>query len=289
MHRPNCRLALAIPALILGAYLLGGCASTKPPTPPADVKETRDTTWAVVPLVVPDTTISGHNRISKHDSLTVGVQEALGDAGQPFRMSENVELYDFYRRVPAKEEEQAFTFELIPAVLDSIRRTSGCRYLLAVQGTSWSKTTGQVVEEIGIAALSGLASGITGVPIYYAPNTPGQGQAVVVDLIDAQADSTIRGGVLRTEANTKLASRSAVVGLLTGRSLTPRSFEVDTSDDVIVYRYEKPDVVGTGFHVDATEAVVERPDGANERLPIHTVKRVKSTTQNRFIFPVEVN
>jgi hypothetical protein len=67
----------------------------------------------------------------------------------------------------------------------------------------------------------------------------------------------------------------------------PQSFEVSTSDDVIVYRYEKSDIVGTGFHVEAMDAVVELRDGTRRHLPIHTVKKVKSTTRNQFIFPVE--
>jgi hypothetical protein len=251
------------------------------------VETARDTTWAVVPLILPDTTISGYNRISKHDSLADGIREALRDAGQSFERQASMDLYEFYRRVPAEENESEFTFKLIPSVLDSLRQASGCRYLLAVQGSSWSKTTGQAAKEIGVAVLSGLVSGITGVPLYYAPNTPGEGQTVVLDLVDTRADSTVSGGVLRTKRGIKPASRSAIVSLLTGRTLMPQSFEVSTSDDVIVYRYEKSDIVGTGFHVEAMDAVVELRDGTRRHLPIHTVKKVKSTTRNQFIFPVE--
>jgi hypothetical protein len=251
------------------------------------VKKARGTTWVVVPLVLPDTTISGYDRISKHDSLAAGVREVLRDAEQPFRVHENMTLYEFYRPVSGTESDGELTFDLIPAVLDSIRRTGGGRYVLAVQGSSWSRTTGQAVKEIGAAVLAGLASGITGAPLYYVPNTPSEGRTVVLDLVDARADTTVSGALRRTRAGIKPASRSAVVGLLTGRTLTPESFEVDTSDDVIVYRYEKPDIVGTGFRVESMEAVVELRDGTSTRLPIQTVKRVKSTIQNRFIFPVE--
>jgi hypothetical protein len=62
---------------------------------------------------------------------------------------------------------------------------------------------------------------------------------------------------------------------------------VDVSDDVIVYRRKGEDIVGTGFSVDGLEAVVERANRNPRRVPIQSVTKVKSTSRNRVIFPVD--
>lgn len=80
---------------------------------------------------------------------------------------------------------------------------------------------------------------------------------------------------------------SALTVLFTGRFLSPSSFGVRTSDDVIVYRNAQPEIVGSGFRVEGLEAVGERAGDSPQRLPVHTVSKVKSTTRNRTIFPRE--
>ena len=82
-----------------------------------------------------------------------------------------------------------------------------------------------------------------------------------------------------------LNARSLVVEALTGRTLKPRDFQVETPHSVLVYRYDET-VIGTAARVEGRAVVVEKKDGTTARFPIHTVSKIKDTMQNQVIFPV---
>lgn len=275
-----------IPASVLIAGLLGGCASSKPPVPDPDVEEARGATWTLVPLVFPDTVVSGYEHVSRHKALRSELQEALRVAEQSFQTYDDttekggVYAYDVYRR-----DEESGKLEPVYPALQSIRQASGRRYALTARATEWSRTAGQAVNEIGTSALSFFFPETVSHDALSEPYDFNNGTAVVLDLIDTWAGQIVGRGTARTKRGVEAGVRAALLELLTGRTLTPRSFEVDTSDDVIVYRYAEPNLIGASFRVDKMDAVVELQDGTVKRIPIHTVKKVKSTTSNRTIFP----
>lgn len=281
-------------ACVVVTILLAGCASSKP-TPDPGVEDARGENWVVVPLVVPDTVVSGRERISDHNAVVSTVSEFFPHADQPFQVGADttergaeaaMPLFDFYRVDSLSQEREDVA--LRESVLDSLRDRAGSRYVLAVQGVRWSSTTGRVVRDIGIAVVASAISLGVGFDYVLVPSGPSDGTIVVMELVDARTHERVTGGAVQSnEDQFDPTVHALLFKLLTGRELTPSSFDVDVSDDVLVYRYEKPTIVGTGFRVEGGEAVVEREDEGAVRIPVDEVKRVKSTLQNRFIFPAK--
>jgi len=274
---------------VLAICLLGGCASSELPTPAPQVKNARGTPWTVVPLIVPDTTVSGYVRTSRHDTLRTKLSAVLTDAGQPNLMFSDpssggsLDLYHVYRGVSVDGRNK-----LVPdfAAVQSLRQIEDHRYVLAARATAWSRKTGRALKEVSAYTLALLFTEAADSDAFSEPYNFDDGTAVVLDLIDTGTGEVIGRGTARTKQGVDAAVRSAVLELLTGRTLAPQNFDVDTADDVIVYRYEKPTLIGTAFRVVEMEAVVDLQEGEVKRLPLHTVQTVKSTTKNRIIFPV---
>jgi hypothetical protein len=163
------------------------------------------------------------------------------------------------------------------------------RYVLTLHGVRWTKTRRRIVAERGASALSAVAGLATGrEELFVFPAGPSEETVVGVALVDVRERDVIAEGTIATaSANVDAAVQSALIWLLTGRRLSPESLGVDVSDDVIVYRREGEAMVGTGFSVDGLEAVVERANRNPRRVPIQSVTKVKSSSQNRVIFPVD--
>lgn len=251
--------------------------------------EARGKPWLVVPLSVPDTVVSGYERMSEHYTIAASMETLLGKADQPFQFgpdsAQALGVYEFYDPSPGSDR---LELDLRRPVVDSLHTATGHRYILAVQSVYWSKTNDRFLKELGAGLVVGAVALGLGARHLILTATPSSGKSVVMELVDARNGESITGGAVRSEDDAfEPPAQALLLNLLTGRELTPSSFDVDVFDDVIVYRYEKPSVVGTGFRVDGWEAVVERDDEADVRIPVESVKRVKSTTQNRFIFPAK--
>jgi hypothetical protein len=279
--------------VIVLAGWLAGCAASTPPEPEPGVQKTREARWAVLPLAVQDTTVDGFERVSLHADAAAAVPRMLRDAGQAVRVvgdpreGDTVQVTDVYRR--ADRSETAFDLTPRVAAFDSVQAVSGCRYVLTLHAVRWSKTREQVWGERSISALSAMAGIASGRDeLFVLPRTPSDETILSLALVDVRRRTVVaRRTVASAVADADLVLHSGITWLLTGRYLSPPSFAAATDGDVIVHRYGQPDLVGTGFSIDGREAVVEMKDGTTRRLPVHTVTKVKSTTQNRTIFPAE--
>jgi hypothetical protein len=288
------RLSSVRLALVFVALLLAGCTASKPPEPIPGVEAARNARWAVVPLSVADTVVADYRRVSEHAAVAQAVPLLLTAAGQAFRLIGDpaseapVSLQNVYRRTESRRK-SAFGLTPRPAAFDSLQAVSGCRYVLTLHAVRWSKTSRRIVAERSVAALSAVASFATGQEeLFVLPARPSEETVVGIALVDVGERDVIAEGTIATaSADVGAAVQSALIWLLTGRRLSPESLGVDVSDDVIVYRRKGEAIVGTGFSVDGLEAVVERANRNPRRVPIQSVTKVKSTSRNRVIFPVD--
>jgi hypothetical protein len=288
------RLSSVRPALAFVALLLAGCTASKPPEPIPGVEAARNARWAVVPLSVADTVVADYRRVSEHAAVGQAVPPLLTAAGQAFRLIGDpaseapVSVQNVYRRTESRRK-SAFGLTPRPAAFDSLQAVSGCRYVLTLHGVRWTKTRRRIVAERGASALSAVAGLATGrEELFVFPAGPSEETVVGVALVDVRERDVIAEGTIATaSAEVDAAVQSALIWLLTGRRLSPESLGVDVSDDVIVYRREGEAMVGTGFSVDGLEAVVERANREPKRVPIQSVTKVKSSSRNRVIFPVD--
>lgn len=298
--RPSCPSVMPVRrssirlALVFSVLLLAGCTASKLPEPIPGVEAARNARWAVVPLSVADTVVADYRRVSEHAAVARAVPPLLDAAGQAFRligdpaMEAPVTLQNVYRRTESRGE-NSLGLAPRPAAFDSLQAVSGCRYVLTLHAIQWSKTGRRIVAERSVSALSAVASFATGYEeLFVLPSGPSDETVVGVSLVDVRDRSVIAEGTVATpSAEVDAAVQSALIWLLTGRRLSPESLGVDVSDDVIVYRTKGEAIVGTGFSVDGLEAVVQRADREPRRVPIQSVTKVKSTSRNRAVFPVD--
>ena len=288
------RLSSVRPALVFVALLLAGCTASKPPEPIPGVEAARNARWAVVPLAVADTVVADYRRVSEHAAVAQAVPPLLDAAGQAFRLIGDpaieapVFLQNVYRRTESGGESR-LGLAPRPAAFDSLQAVSGCRYVLTLHAIRWSKTSRRIVAERSVSALSAVASFAAGrEELFVLPAGPSKETVVGVALVDVRERDVVAERMIATpSAEVDAAVQSALIWLLTGRRLSPESLGVDVSDDVIVYRRKGEAMVGTGFSVDGLEAVVQRANREPKRVPIQSVTKVKSTSRNRVIFPVD--
>ncbi len=272
---------------VLCVSLLSACASSNPEQVPPSARQAE---WLVAPLILPDTTVSGHNRWSEHRALASALSELLGDADQPFAImgggdrTQWLSVDAFYRRVAVDDGET--DFRVRPSVLDSLRETTGARYVLAAQSSSWSTTSGRKARDLGVAVIAAVATTAVGLgPVVMMQ--PQDGATVVFDLIDTHTKQTVSGGAYSTKEDAPLpAARELLYGMITGRTIPPGSLNFEADQDVIVYRVDGPTVRGRLTDIEGYDLVVETRDDADARVSLVDVSTIKSTSQNRKIFPI---
>jgi len=273
--------------VVLCVSLLSGCASSNPEHVPASARQAE---WLVAPLILPDTTVSGHNRWSEHQPLASALSELLEDADQPFAImgegdrTQWLSVDAFYRRVTVDDGET--DFRVRPSVLDSLRQTTGARYILAAQSSSWSTTSGRKARDLGFAAIAAVVTTAVGLgPIVLMQ--PQDGATVVFDLIDTRTKQTVSGGAYSTEEDTPLpAARELLYGMFTGRTVPPGSLNFKADQDVIIYRVDGPTVRGRLTEIDGYDLIVDTRDDETVQVSLVNVSTIKSTSQNRKIFPI---
>lgn len=296
MHRVPDRLCAVVPVILTGLYLLGGCAASKPPTPDPEVKPTLDTSWTLVPLRAKGPATADQGVTSYHNHLASIIERELARRGQTAVLyrgdggsdTTGVRPDRLYRSTEG-EESRPLDYE----ALNKIARTTGTQYVLLVQAVRWDRSLFADGGEafVGFSPTGGLTVGLgTGST---------KGLSVNLALVDVSEERTVwqRGrrftGMLESTVNPfgtdertiELYARSMILELTTGRELSPKSFTLETNNDVIAYRYGKPSVAGRSARVDEGEIIVEKQDGNTVRYPIETVSSIKSTTQNERIFP----
>lgn len=295
MRRVPGRLCAAVSVLLLGLYL-GGCAAPESPTPAPKVKPALDAPWTLVPLQAEGPATADQGVTSYHNHLASVAERELARLGQTAVLyrgdggsdTTGVRPDRLYRSAEG-EESRPLDYE----ALNETAHTTGTQYVLLAQAVRWDRSlfADGVEVSAGFSPTGGLSIRLgTGAT---------KGLSVNLALIDVSEERTVwqKGrrftGMLESTVNpfgtdertVKLYGRSMILELITGRELSPRSFTLETDDDVIVYRYGTSSVVGRSARVDGGDIVVEKQDGKTVRYPIETVSSIKSTTQNQRIFP----
>jgi len=220
------------------------------------------------------------------------VRESLSDYDHPFTLYSTVDggmagvsADTLYRSAQDEEQKRPFNEE----VLQQIRDQTGTRTLFLVRADRQDQPdTDGVRPFVALDPQGGLLIGVT------TASEPA-GQVTSAALVDAKTaevlwsgSRVVYGGGLLSQVEAPevvgLNARSVVVEVLTGRELTPLDFQVETSNSVIVYRYEET-IIGTSARVEGRDVVVEKKDGTVARYPLHTVSQIKDTMQNQVIFP----
>ena len=277
---------------VVAAYVVGGCASNRPtpPTPPVTPSSVYEQTWTFVPVrpPAPDT-----NARQKHRRMIEEVRKSLSAYDHSFTVYSTVDgglagvsSDTLYR--PAQDDEEKRP--LNEAVLQRIQERGGSRYLFLVRADRQDEPASKGIRPfvaldpqgaltIGVTTASDPAEQITSAALV---------NAKTAEVLWSGSRLVYGGGPLsRFEAPevVGLNTRSLVVEALTGRTLKPSDFHVETPHSVLVYRYDET-VIGTAARVEGRAVVVEKKDGPTARYPIHTVSKIKDTMQNQVIFPV---
>ncbi len=276
--------------VVLAGGILSGCAANRatPPQSPAS-SSVYEQEWAFVPVRPPELKEEGRK---KHRRMMEEVRGNLSDYNHPFTLYSTVDggmagvsSDTLYRAAQDDEEKRPLNEE----TLRRIQERTGTRILFLVRADRQDQPDSDGVRPfVALDPQGGLLIGVTTAP------EPAQ-QVTSAALVDAETAEVLWSGsrvvygggpLSRSEAPevVGLNARSLVVEALTGRELNPLDFQVETSNSVIVYRYEET-VIGTSARIEGRDVVVEKKDGTVARYPIHTVSQIKDTMQNQVVFP----
>ena len=179
-------------------------------------------------------------------------------------------------------------------VLRHIREKTGGEHLLLTRADQWYEPDGGIQFFVG-GSSEGIGGGVH-IPIENIDGEEPESRLVTsAMLVSAGTEEVLWKGARFTGASSAnsdlsraaaLGSRSLMVEMMTGRALPYSNFLFDESTGgLLVYRYNKGSVIATSVRMDRTEVIVEKKEGTTVRYPIHTVSKVKNTTERKVVFP----
>jgi hypothetical protein len=245
--------------------------------------------WTVVPVRPLELDANGRKQ---HRQMIEEVRESLSAYDHPFTLYSTVDggmagvsSDTLYRPAQDAEEKRPLSED----VLRRIQERGGSRYLFLVRADRQDQPESDGIRPF--VALDPQGSITIGVTTASEPAEKVT-SAALVDAKTAEvlwsSSRLVYGGNFLSRFETSevvgLNTRSLVVEALTGRTLKPSDFHLNTTHSVLVYRYEET-VIGTAARIEGREVVVEKKDGTVARYPIHTVSKIKDTMQNQVLFP----
>lgn len=283
--------------VVLCVSLLAGCASSAP-QPGTDVKPSLGKTWTVIPVLTPVPEEAKDGVTLYQDvlqSVTMRYLDALGQPARVYRAASSntapMAMDSLFLPAPAEDEPRPLRKDRIQAIQES----TGSRYLLLLKSARWERS---IFDSISFSPSVGFEVSAAGPGLFIGLFKVGPTRIFTASmaLVDARTSEIIWNqtqGLQATDlSDTATAdalinayTRSMALQLVTGAEVSSMSFGVEADGGVIVYRHDAPTVRGSSVSVDGFDVVVGDEDGATRRYPIQSVSSIKSTSQNRRIFP----